>query len=104
MSLDSIEARGMSAAELDVAIRRACDDCEGGIEEKIVRLVVRDVPRHIVRELDSRALRELKRRAMHFHLDTRRPDATRPSGIGGGRRRHSRGDGDRVSAAPPARR
>jgi hypothetical protein len=44
------------------------------------------VPRHIVRELDTRALRELKRRAMHFHLDTRRPDATRPSGIGGGRR------------------
>jgi DNA repair protein SbcD/Mre11 len=86
VSLDSIEARGMSAAELDVAIRHACDDCEGGIEEKIVRLVVRDVPRHIVRELDSRALRELKRRAMHFHLDTRRPDATRPSGIGGARR------------------
>jgi DNA repair protein SbcD/Mre11 len=82
VSLDSIAARGMSAAELDVAIRTACDDCEGGIEEKIVRLVVRDVPRHIVRELDARALRELKRRAMHFQLDTRRPDATRPSGIG----------------------
>ena len=86
VSLDSIAARGMSAAELDMAIRNACADCEGGIEEKIVRLVVRDVPRHIVRELDSRALRELKRRAMHFHLDTRRPDATRPSGGGGGRR------------------
>jgi DNA repair exonuclease SbcCD nuclease subunit len=86
VSLDSIAARGMSAAELDVAIRNACSDCEGGIEEKIVRLIVRDVPRHIVRELDSRALRELKRRAMHFQLDTRRPDATRPSGIGGGRR------------------
>ena len=82
VSLDSIAARGMSAAELDIAIRTACDDCEGGVEEKIVRLVVRDVPRHIVRELDSRALRELKRRAMHFQLDTRRPDATRPSGIG----------------------
>lgn len=86
VSLDSIAARGMSASELDVAIRNACADCEGGIEEKIVRLVVRDVPRHIVRELDSRALRELKRRAMHFHLDTRRPDTTRPSGLGGGRR------------------
>lgn len=86
VSLDWIEARGMSAAELDIAIRDACAGCDGGIEEKIVRLVVRDVPRHIVRELDSRALRELKRRAMHFQLDTRRPDATRPSGIGGGRR------------------
>lgn len=86
VSLDSIAARGMSATELDIAIRKACDDCEGGIEEKIVRLVVRDVPRHIVRELDSRLLRELKRRAMHFHLDTRRPDATRPIGLAGGRR------------------
>jgi exonuclease SbcD len=86
VSLDSIEARGMSAAELDIAIREACNDCEGGIEEKIVRLVVRDVPRHIVRELDSRALRELKRRAMHFQLDTRRPDTTRPNGLGSGRR------------------
>ena len=86
VSLDSIAARGMSAAELDVAIRNACSDCDGGIEEKIVRLIVRDVPRHIVRELDTRALRELKRRAMHFQLDTRRPDATRPPGIGGGRR------------------
>jgi DNA repair protein SbcD/Mre11 len=85
VSLDPIAARGMSAAELDAAIRERCLGCEGGIEEKIVRLVVRDVPRHIVRELDSRALRELKRRAMHFQLDTRRPDATRPTG-GGGRR------------------
>ncbi|MDQ2930396.1 MAG: DNA repair exonuclease [Gemmatimonadota bacterium] len=84
VSLDSIAARGMSATELDVAIRTACDDCDGGIDEKIVRLVVRDVPRHIVRELDARALRELKQRAMHFHLDTRRPDATRPQGIGAG--------------------
>jgi exonuclease SbcD len=86
VSLDSIAARGMSAAELDAAIRSACNDCEGGIEEKIIRLVVRDVPRHIVRELDSRALRDIKRRAMHFHLDTRRPDATRPSGSSTGRR------------------
>jgi DNA repair protein SbcD/Mre11 len=86
VSLDSIAARGMSALELDVAIREACADCEGGIEEKIVRLVVRDVPRHIVRDLDARALRDLKRRAMHFQLDTRRPDAMRPSGISGGRR------------------
>ena len=86
VSLEPIAARGLSAAELDVAIRDRCAACEGGIEEKIVRLVVRDGPRHIVRELDSRALRELKRRAMHFQLDTRRPDAVRPSGTASGRR------------------
>lgn len=86
VSLDPIAARGLSAAELDAAIRDACAGCEGGIEEKIVRLVVRDVPRHIVRELDTRALRELKRRAMHFQLDTRRPDTMRPPGAATTRR------------------
>ena len=44
-----------------------------------MRLVVRDVPRHIVRELDQKALREYKRRALHFHLDTRRPELARPT-------------------------
>ena len=86
VSLRPIAARGLSAAELDAAIRDACAGCEGGIEEKIVRLVVRDVPRHIVRELDTRALRELKRRAMHFQLDTRRPDTMRPPGAATTRR------------------
>lgn len=35
---------------------------------------MRNVPRHVVRELDHAALREYRRRAMHFHLDTRRPE------------------------------
>ena len=56
----------------------ALDDCEGGIDEKIVRLVVRDVPRHILRDLDHKALRDYKRKALHFHLDTRRPEIVRP--------------------------
>ena len=43
-----------------------------------MRLVVRDVPRHILRELDHKALREYKRKALHFHLDTRRPEIVRP--------------------------
>jgi DNA repair protein SbcD/Mre11 len=86
IDLEPIVARGLSAAELDAAIRERCAGCDGGIEEKIVRLVVRDVPRHIVRELDSRALRELKRRAMFFHLDTRRPDVVRVAGGSGSRR------------------
>ena len=63
---------------LDEAIRDALDQCDGGIEDKIVRLVVRDVPRHILRDLDHKALREYKRRALHFHLDTRRPEIVRP--------------------------
>jgi len=78
VDLDPISGGGLSAAALDAAIREAVDGCKGGIEDKIVRLVVSDVPRHILRELDHRALREYRRKALHFHLDTRRPEILRP--------------------------
>ncbi len=77
VDLTPISGAGLSAASLDIAIREACESCEGGIDGKIVRLVVRDVPRHIFRELDHKSLRELKRKALHFHLDTRRPEIVR---------------------------
>src|SRR5205823_232787 len=69
------------------------EERDAGIDEKIVRLVVRDVPRHILRELDHKALRDYKRRALHFHLDTRRPEIVRPEkGEGGPGRRASLAD------------
>ncbi len=78
VDLTPLSGAGLSPASLDEAIREALDKCEGGIDEKIVRLVVRDVPRHILRELDHKSLREYKRKALHFHLDTRRPEIVRP--------------------------
>jgi hypothetical protein len=87
VDLPPLSARGLAVEELDVAIRTAIDACPGGVDEKIVRLVVRDVPRHIARELDHKQLRELKRRALHFHLDTRRPEIIRVSGHGSPSRR-----------------
>jgi exonuclease SbcD len=78
VDLATLSGSGLSPAALDEAIRDALDKCEGGIDEKIVRLVVRDVPRHILRELDHKSLREYKRRALHFHLDARRPEIVRP--------------------------
>ena len=89
VDLTPVSARGMSAADLDAAIRQRVDEVEGGIDDKIVRLVVRDVPRHVARELDHRALREFKRRALHFHLDTRRPEILRTSASGAPGRRPS---------------
>jgi len=77
VDLAPLSGAGLSPASLDEAIREALDKCEGGIEDKIVRLVVRDVPRHILRDLDHKALRDYKRRALHFHLDTRRPEIVR---------------------------
>ena len=80
MDLPPIAARGMSAVDLDAAIASAVEKAtDGGIDGKVVRLVVKDVPRHVAREIDHQKLREFQRRALHFVLDTRRPDVVRPS-------------------------
>jgi DNA repair protein SbcD/Mre11 len=91
VDLAPLSGSGLSPVALDEAIRDSLDRCEGGIDQKIVRLVVRDVPRHILRELDHKALRDYKRRALHFHLDTR--EAARPErGQGAPGRRASLAD------------
>lgn len=87
LDLEAISARGLSAAELDGRIRDRVEGCVPAIDEQVVRLVVHDVPRHVARELDHRAVREFKRRALHFHLDTRRPDVVRQSASGAPGRR-----------------
>ena len=75
--------------EVDAAIRANVESWPGGIDDKIVRQVVVDIPRHVSRELDQRALREYKRRALSFQLDTRRPELLRQSGTGAAGRRAS---------------
>jgi hypothetical protein len=77
LDLPPIAGRGLSSADLDAAIAAAVSRASGGIDGKVVRLVAHDVPRHIARELDHKTLREFQRRALHFHLDTRRPDLLR---------------------------
>lgn len=74
LDLEPIDASGMGATELDAALRARVDTAAGGIDDRVVRATVRNVPRHVVRELDHAALREYRKRAMHFHLDTRRPE------------------------------
>jgi len=87
LDLQPINARQLTAAEIDEKIRDTIESVKGGIDDKIVRLTVRDAPRHIARELDHKAIRDYKRRALNFHLDVRRPDILRlhSSGAPGGR-------------------
>jgi len=92
VDLPPLVARGMTARDLDEAIAAAVEAAPGGIDDQVVRLVVRDVPRHIVRELDHKAIREYKRRALHFQLDTRRPEIVRLHGHGAPGRRVSLAD------------
>jgi DNA repair exonuclease SbcCD nuclease subunit len=86
IDLPVIDARGMSAADVDAAVRAHVDTCPGGIANAVVRQVVKEIPRHIARELDHKALREYKRRALHFHLDARRPESAAQRAGYGGRR------------------
>jgi DNA repair protein SbcD/Mre11 len=92
IDLPPVSARGLTVAEVDARIRTTIEQCEGGVDDKIVRLVVRDLPRHIARDLDHKALREFKRRALHFHLDTRRPEVVRLQGQASPGRRPSLAD------------
>jgi len=89
VDLPPLQARAMTAADLDLAIRDNIQRCPGGIDDRIVRQVVRDVPRHVARELDHKVLREYRRRALHFHLDSRRPEVLRTSASGAPGRRAS---------------
>jgi DNA repair protein SbcD/Mre11 len=73
--LPAIDADGLPAAEIDRLIGERAGSITGGLDDQIVRLVVRNVPRHVARELDHVRLRAYKAAALHFHLDIRRPEA-----------------------------
>jgi DNA repair protein SbcD/Mre11 len=100
VDLPPVAARGLPAAEVDAAIRSAVEACSGGIEDKIVRLVLRDMPRHVTRELNHKAIREYRRRALHFFIDPRKPEIVRAHGQGAPGRRPSLADvlRDKLSA------
>ena len=89
LDLPPIAATGLSALELDDRIQALVDGVEGGIDDKIVRVTIRDVPRHIARELDHKTIRDYKRRALNFQLDLLRPEATRRQTSGAPGRRPS---------------
>jgi exonuclease SbcD len=77
----------LDAKEIDARIRAMIEGVAGGIEGKIVRLVLHDMPRELFRELNHRALREYRATALHFHLDARRPESRRSGLLPGGVRR-----------------
>jgi exonuclease SbcD len=90
--LKQLDARDMSPAEVDAAIQKAVGKVKGGIDDKVVRIVVKDIARQVSRELNHRALREYKKRALSFILDFRRPEATHRQTAGAPARRPSVSD------------
>ena len=84
LDLETIDASGMGAAEVDAALAARIASARDGIDDHVVRMLIYNIPRHIVRDLDQSLLREYRRRAMHFHLDTRRPDVLKRRRSGDG--------------------
>ncbi len=88
VDLDAIDAHALAPSDIDAQVADRLAQIPGGLDDAVVRLVVREIPRHIARDLDHKAIREYKRRALHFQLDTRKPELVRTrtgSGAGGAR-------------------
>jgi DNA repair exonuclease SbcCD nuclease subunit len=89
LDLEPIEADGLQAAAVNALIAERVAGVPGGVADKVVRVLVRDIPRHVGRELDHGAVRALKASALHFHLDLRRPEVHRMVGTGAPGRRQT---------------
>jgi DNA repair protein SbcD/Mre11 len=88
LDLEPVDARALAPADVDALVADRIAQVPGGIEDAVIRLVVREIPRHVARDLDHKAIRDYKRRALHFQLDTRKPELVRTrtgSGAGGPR-------------------
>jgi DNA repair protein SbcD/Mre11 len=89
LDLEPVQAAGKSAATIDDLIARRLAAVSGGITNKIIRLRVFDIPRHVARELNHAAFREYKSQALHCHIDLRRPEVHRTTGMGAPGRRQT---------------
>jgi DNA repair exonuclease SbcCD nuclease subunit len=79
--LAPIQGASLSSEELNAAIMARIEALRGGVDDRVVRQVVYDVPRLVSRDVDHAAVRNLKASALHYHLDMRRPPPTGPVGI-----------------------
>jgi exonuclease SbcD len=89
LDLPPLDEEGLPAAAVDACIAERLRGVPGGIADKIIRLVVYNLPRHVGRELNHSVLRGFKSAAMHLHLDFRRPEVNRSVGMGAPGRRQT---------------
>ena len=89
LDLGPLDAEGLPAAAVDARIAEQLRAVPGGLADRIVRLVVINLPRHVGRELNHSAIRGFKSAALHLHLDFRRPEANRIVGMGAPGRRQT---------------
>jgi DNA repair protein SbcD/Mre11 len=83
IDLEPIDAHALAPAAVDELVADRIRQIPDGLDDAVVRLVVREIPRHVARDLDHKAIREYKRRALHFQLDTRKPELVRTRNASG---------------------
>ncbi len=81
--LDAIDARHLSAPEVTTRICAALESVPGGIEGKMVRLEINNLPREVMRAVDHKAIRSYRTKALNLSLEIRPPQR------GEGERQHS---------------
>ncbi len=77
-----IDAADMTAQQVITAIGNRLAGIEGGHTNKIVRLVVENIPRAIQKDLDFGYIRTIRAEALHFDLQLRQPGAQRRTSDG----------------------
>jgi len=82
VDLPWLDGKNLAPAELDERIAAAVASVPGGIQGKLVRLVVTNVARAVVRDLNHRRIRDWTAEAVHFHLDARPPEVRRRPAAG----------------------
>jgi DNA repair exonuclease SbcCD nuclease subunit len=89
LDLPPIEAAGLEAGALQERLAARVAAVPGGITDRVVRLVARNVPRAVARALDHEAVRAWKADALHFQLDLQPPRPARAVGSGAAGRRQT---------------
>ena len=73
IDLRPIDAAGVEADKLNLMINQRIKNISGGHLEKIVRLVVDNVPRSVQANMDFTMVRQIRSEALHFELQLRPP-------------------------------
>ncbi len=73
IDLRTIDANGFTAPELNKIIEHRIGGIEGGHADKIVRLVIENLPRSVQADLDFTLVRKIRADALHFELQLRPP-------------------------------
>ncbi len=82
IDLRPIDAKDVTAADLNIMIERRVGGIPGGHADKIVRLVIENLPRGVQQDLDFAFVRAVRADALHFELQLRPPSRSGRSGDG----------------------